>query len=604
VRRVEGQAHSAGGSIAWGAAALWVLLAAGCPGGSGDESEVSAAETSGGTEAVALEAPVLFSPSDTAVDVPIDVGLCWEPVEAGGTQVGYRVWVDEVELSNGKLGELGFSDTCTGPLDFLEDRQYTWRVRAFDRDLPASESPDSELWAFKTAWISGARPVFFDDFSEHLGWTVSGDASEGAWVRGLPELVYDLDAQVSQPGTCQIGDGCYFTGHNPDKIDGGADVDGGTTTLTSPAFDAPGALSLSVSLARFFHRSDLELTGLSLRIELLVPDPEAPGGETVHVLEKLDGPSEADSNAWESVAFAACGVELRPGMRLRIHASDSLEPEAAIVEAAIDEVLVEAYVDMDLCSPGEGALCDPDDPEPACGAEFACCARGPIFDGVYRCVEPVAGIGDGPPESPGGPLTGALGCPAPDLAVLDSDIEVYTQSLWIEPDSCSLYEGCVDGTGWRRVLRFDTKTANIGARDLVLGVPANHPDLYTYSPCHEHHHFDNYAAYSLFEPGEAEPIAEGHKQAFCLLDWESWAWPELTKDVDGTYTCYNQGLSVGWSDTYAANLDCQWIDVTDVDPGEYMLRMEVNIRAEGHAHAPIVEQRYDNNRIEIAVTVD
>ncbi|MCA9697946.1 MAG: hypothetical protein KC431_10515, partial [Myxococcales bacterium] len=52
---------------------------------------------------------------------------------------------------------------------------------------------------------------------------------------------------------------------------------------------------------------------------------------------------------------------------------------------------------------------------------------------------------------------------------------------------------------------------------------------------------------------------------------------ELDKDIDGTYTCYNQGLSLGWSDTYGAALDCQWIDVTDVAPGDYTLRMEVNL---------------------------
>lgn len=36
---------------------------------------------------------------------------------------------------------------------------------------------------------------------------------------------------------------------------------------------------------------------------------------------------------------------------------------------------------------------------------------------------------------------------------------------------------------------------------------------------------------------------------------------------------YLKGLSPGCHDTYAANIDCQWIDITDVAPGTYMLKV-------------------------------
>ena len=71
-------------------------------------------------------------------------------------------------------------------------------------------------------------------------------------------------------------------------------------------------------------------------------------------------------------------------------------------------------------------------------------------------------------------------------------------------------------------------------------------------------------------------IAAGHKQAFCLVDIENWAWPELGNG-DPTYTCINQGISVGWLDVYDRFLDCQWIDVTGVPYGDYTLRIEVNL---------------------------
>ena len=39
------------------------------------------------------------------------------------------------------------------------------------------------------------------------------------------------------------------------------------------------------------------------------------------------------------------------------------------------------------------------------------------------------------------------------------------------------------------------------------------------------------------------------------------------------FSCAGQGLSPGCHDTYAANIDCQWIDITDVPPGNYVLKV-------------------------------
>jgi len=53
----------------------------------------------------------------------------------------------------------------------------------------------------------------------------------------------------------------------------------------------------------------------------------------------------------------------------------------------------------------------------------------------------------------------------------------------------------------------------------------------------------------------------------------------------------NQGLSVGWSDIYQRWFDCQWIDITGIANGTYLLQVEVN------ANHAILESNYDNNSI-------
>jgi len=72
----------------------------------------------------------------------------------------------------------------------------------------------------------------------------------------------------------------------------------------------------------------------------------------------------------------------------------------------------------------------------------------------------------------------------------------------------------------------------------------------------------------------ASPVVVGRKQAFCLLDYERD--PSSTGAGPAVYTCSNQGISVGWQDTYGSYLDGQWLDITGIAPGNYWLRVIIN----------------------------
>lgn len=538
-------------------------------------------------------APTLASPQDGVTDQPLATTLCWNPVvDPDGDPLRYRIYIDDLVLTEGTLGEQeGYDGPCVGPLFFAFERTYTWQVEAFEISDPSRTGPRSPSWSFTTIDDGISKTVFEDNFDADLGWQIGGDANQGAWQRGSPVPAFDQDMQASQPAACLGGMSCYFTGQNPDGLPTTDDVAGGSTTLTSPPFDLGGAAATTVQLGRFFYKTG---AASNLAVDLLVPDPDMPGGFTVHPLEQLATTTkDLAENLWAPHEYKLCGAPMRPDSRLRITATDT---GSGVLEAAIDNVSVHAHDDATVCGLAEGGHCDPS--ASACTGELLCCNQGVTNEGVYRCTPPVAGLlfGD-PTPTPDAPGNGPPGCDLPDLIVDGALIEPAFNEIQVNPDTCELFEGCVDALGIRKIMRFTIGTPNIGARDLVMGIPANHPELYHYSECHDHYHFDEFARYELRSGDEL--ITRGHKQAFCMLDTISWAWPAALPQFD----CANQGVSRGFSDVYDSGLPCQWIDVTDVPPGDYQLFITLNNPRPGSLLPVLGERDYSNNTLEVPVSI-
>ncbi|KAK1892976.1 Protein-lysine 6-oxidase [Dissostichus eleginoides] len=101
------------------------------------------------------------------------------------------------------------------------------------------------------------------------------------------------------------------------------------------------------------------------------------------------------------------------------------------------------------------------------------------------------------------------------------------------------------------------------------------------------HSMDEFSLYELLDAQTQSQVAEGHKASFCLED---------TSCDPGYYRRF--GLSPGCYDTYNADIDCQWIDITDVSPGKYILKVTVNPRQQ------VPESNFNNNvaRCEVQYT--
>jgi hypothetical protein len=185
----------------------------------------------------------------------------------------------------------------------------------------------------------------------------------------------------------------------------------------------------------------------------------------------------------------------------------------------------------------------------------------------------------------------------PDL-VMDPQRFVAQMEIvdrFFAPNDCAIAEGVVGGSGYRRLLRFDTVVMNRGNGDLVVGDRSdpNNPyaQWFVYHSCHGHYHIKDFSVYELFQLNGVSPVAQGTKQGFCFED--SFKYEDGGKSHG--YDCDYQGITAGWGDWYYKQLVGQWIDITGVPEGDYIVRVTLNkggIFDEGaNRHSNVTEVR-------------
>ncbi|NP_001373346.1 protein-lysine 6-oxidase precursor [Danio rerio] len=167
----------------------------------------------------------------------------------------------------------------------------------------------------------------------------------------------------------------------------------------------------------------------------------------------------------------------------------------------------------------------------------------------------------------------------PDLVVDPYLIQVstYVQRVPMYNLRCAAEENCLASSAsgaadydTRVLLRFPQRVKNQGTADFLPSKPRY---AWEWHSCHNHYHSMNeFCHYDLLDSRTQQRVAEGHKASFCLED------TSCDPGYHRRYACtsHTQGLSPGCYDTYSADIDCQWIDITDVQPGRYILKVTVN----------------------------
>jgi glucose/arabinose dehydrogenase len=243
---------------------------------------------------------------------------------------GTRLWV--VPLSGGTpvaelQGTYGRLRTVA-----LGPDGYLW-VATSNRDgrgTPAAN--DDRVLRFPPTG-TGPQPgtVYSDTFETATGWTANAagtdTATAGRWERGDPAQT--TSGVTLQLGTTPSGSNDLVTGAAAGASAGENDVDGGTTSIQSPAIALPAGARLTLSFSWYLAHLNNAAAADFLRVSVV--------GTTTSVVFTQAGAASNRAGAW-ATATADLSAFAGQTVRLRVEAADA--GTASLVEAGIDDVRV------------------------------------------------------------------------------------------------------------------------------------------------------------------------------------------------------------------------------------------------------------------------
>jgi choice-of-anchor B domain-containing protein len=175
---------------------------------------------------------------------------------------------------------------------------------------------------------------YYDDFTFDFGWTVSGDAETGEWVRDAPNPT--TNTVMGNDSFDDCGDMAYVTGNRDNTDPDYDDVDDGITILTSPVMDLTTYLNPGIfwDFAYFCNHGPGNIDDT---LSFLLSN----GSEQEIIYQVL--PPQTELMSFESIGISlleVTNIDITNSMTFSVSVSD-IEPNVNITEAAFDFFRVE-----------------------------------------------------------------------------------------------------------------------------------------------------------------------------------------------------------------------------------------------------------------------
>ena len=269
---------------------------------------------------------------NTTLDVTATLDPREDVITPGSVQLYYRNTLGGWSSTEMAMGGLGTYSATVPAYDcdqasgfFLSCQGET----AGTVTLPSGGSSNPYMYTI------GNNIVAYDDKGETNGkWTVTSDAADGGWNRGIPINCNrgDPTADYDGSGSCWLTDNSSADGCN-------SDVDEGSTTLTSGEISVSNVPSGTLSYARWFSNS----YGASPYTDTLDVELSVDGGGWT-VLEYVGPTGNEVDGGWFNVSWELSDIAPGAGtIRLRFTASDIGGDTQSVVEAGVDAILITAH---------------------------------------------------------------------------------------------------------------------------------------------------------------------------------------------------------------------------------------------------------------------
>ena len=179
--------------------------------------------------------------------------------------------------------------------------------------------------------LTAVTEVFSDSFESDTGWTRNPNATDtataGVWERGDPQST--SSSGLKQLGTTVSGVNDLVTGRLSGLSSGSYDLDGGRTSIQSPAIVLPESGTLTMTFSYYLAHGSNSSSADYLRVSVV-------GTTQATVFQEL-GDNNDDDGVWTT---ATVDLSAFAGQTIRILVEAADAAGASLVEAAIDEVKI------------------------------------------------------------------------------------------------------------------------------------------------------------------------------------------------------------------------------------------------------------------------